>query len=87
MRNSRRLKGPVHTASVPTPGDPRLTFFIDALRLLEAFVESEPFLLRISAAKRLRDRAERDARQAGEERVTALHVARAQRSFTEGLAA
>jgi chlorophyllide a reductase subunit Z len=59
----------------------------DALQLLEAFVESEPFLLRISAAKRLRDRAERDARQAGEERVTALHVARAQRSFTEGLAA
>jgi chlorophyllide a reductase subunit Z len=59
----------------------------DALRLLEAFVESEPFLLRISAAKRLRDRAERDARRAGEERVTADHVARAQRSFTEGLAA
>ena len=42
-----------------------------------AYVESEPFLVRISAAKRLRDRAERDARQAGEERVTAARVARA----------
>jgi hypothetical protein len=43
MRNSRRLKGPVHTGSVPTPGDPRLTFFIDALRLLEA--TTVPFLV------------------------------------------
>jgi 3,8-divinyl chlorophyllide a/chlorophyllide a reductase subunit Z len=49
----------------------------DAQALLEAFVETQPFLVRISAAKRLRDRAERDARQAGAPKVTAAHVARA----------
>jgi 3,8-divinyl chlorophyllide a/chlorophyllide a reductase subunit Z len=47
----------------------------DAHRLLEEYVETEPFLVRISAAKRMRDRIERDARQAGEERVTAARVA------------
>src|SRR6185436_9054528 len=43
----------------------------DAHALLGEFVESEPVLVQISAAKRLRDRAERDAKRAGEERVTA----------------
>lgn len=42
----------------------------DAEAALNERVEREPFLVRISASKRLRDRAERDARQAGEERVT-----------------
>ena len=46
-----------------------------ALRLLDEYVESEPFLVRISAAKRLRDRVERDAREAREGRVTAARVA------------
>ena len=46
-----------------------------ALRLLDEYVESEPFLVRISAAKRLRDRVERDARHAREGRVTAARVA------------
>jgi chlorophyllide a reductase subunit Z len=47
----------------------------DAHSLLDEYVESEPFLVRISASKRLRDRAERDARAAGEERITAARVA------------
>jgi chlorophyllide a reductase subunit Z len=59
----------------------------DALRLLDQYVENEPFLVRISAAKRLRDRAERDARQAGEERVTAARVQRARAGMSEGRAA
>ncbi|MEQ8967907.1 MAG: chlorophyllide a reductase subunit Z [Azospirillaceae bacterium] len=43
----------------------------EARRLFDAHLESEPFLVRISAAKRLRDKVERDARRAGEETITA----------------
>ncbi|GAC1340591.1 MAG: chlorophyllide a reductase subunit Z [Acetobacteraceae bacterium] len=46
-----------------------------AVQLLDEAVEREPFLVRISAAKRLRDRVERDARSAREGRVTASRVA------------
>ena len=34
-------------------------------QMLEEMIEAEPVLVRISAAKRMRDRAERDAREAG----------------------
>ena len=46
----------------------------EAQHLLDEYVETEPFLVRISAAKRLRDRVERDARNAGETRVTSARV-------------
>ncbi len=49
----------------------------DALALLEAHVEAEPFLVRISAAKKLREQIEHAMRQAGEARVTAARVASA----------
>ncbi len=49
----------------------------DAQRLLDDYVEREPFLIRISAAKRLRDQADRDAQLSGEQRVTAERVAKA----------
>lgn len=36
MRSARRMKEPVNTGMVPAPGDPRLAFYTDALRLLGA---------------------------------------------------
>ena len=56
----------------------------DAQRLLDELVRGQPVLVQISAAKRLRDRAERDARRAGEERVTVARVARARDALTNG---
>jgi chlorophyllide a reductase subunit Z len=59
----------------------------DAQRLLDELLEAEPVLVRISAAKRLRDRAERDARGAGEDSVSAARVALARDALKRGLAA
>jgi chlorophyllide a reductase subunit Z len=58
----------------------------DARTALDALVDAHPVLVRISAAKRLRDAAERAARRAGEERVTAARI-RMQSASTEGEAA
>jgi len=60
----------------PTPARPAEVWDEDAVRLLDQRVESEPFLLRISAAKRLREQVEKAARTAGEQRVTAAMAAR-----------
>jgi chlorophyllide a reductase subunit Z len=46
----------------------------DALAILDRQVASEPFLVRISAAKRLRERVESQARAAREGRITAARV-------------
>ena len=48
----------------------------DAVAGLDDAVAAEPFLVRISAAKKLRERIERDAREAREGRVTAERVSR-----------
>jgi len=59
----------------------------DASRQLEAYVEREPFLLRISAAKRLRDSVEHDVRLAGRDRVTAADLSAALSALGAGRAA
>ncbi|MEQ1651844.1 MAG: chlorophyllide a reductase subunit Z [Hyphomicrobium sp.] len=59
----------------------------DASAALDDLISRQPVLVRISAAKRLRDGAERAARRAGEERVTATHVTSTDRILKEGKAA
>jgi len=62
------------TDATPARHDEALPWDTEAQALLDRKVAEYPVLVRISAAKRLRDRAERGARAAGEERVTAARV-------------
>jgi chlorophyllide a reductase subunit Z len=63
----------------PTPArqHAELSWDEDAKALLDRLIEAQPVLVRISAAKRLRDLAERAARHAGEQRVSVYRLARA----------
>lgn len=56
----------------------------DAQRLLEERLAQQPFLIRISAAKRLRDRAEEAAKQAGSSTVTGSCFAAVLKTTAEG---
>jgi chlorophyllide a reductase subunit Z len=56
----------------------------DAQELLDEIVSNEPVLVQISAAKRLRDRAERDARKANEDRITAARVSKSRDAMRQG---
>ena len=49
--------------------DKPITWSLEAHALLEELIEAEPVLVRISAAKQMRDRAEREARQSGRSSV------------------
>jgi len=68
-------------------GDRELPWDADAQRRFEKYVEDQPVLVRISAAKRLREQAETRARQSGQERVASKHVESAQADLQKGRAA
>ena len=59
----------------------------DAMAMLDECVQAEPVLVRISAAKRVRDRAERDARRAGEERITLSRIEKTREDLFAGVPA
>jgi chlorophyllide a reductase subunit Z len=63
--------------ATPAKRENQLPWRDDAIAALDALVEAEPVLVRISAAKRLRDTAERAARLAGDTQVTTDHLHRA----------
>ena len=73
--------------ATPARAHQELQWDEDAKAALDDLVETQPVLVRISAAKRLRDLAERDARRAGEHRVTATRVVQSQSHLAEGRAA
>jgi 3,8-divinyl chlorophyllide a/chlorophyllide a reductase subunit Z len=51
---------------------------------LTELIQNDPVLVQISSAKQLRDRAERDAKKAGEDRVTEARVIAARRALLHG---
>ncbi|MDN2566045.1 chlorophyllide a reductase subunit Z [Aquibium sp. A9E412] len=70
----------------PTPARPEMAWAEAAKSALDESLASEPVLIRISAAKRIRDAAEAAARREGHERVEAEHVRSARRTVAVGAA-
>ncbi len=68
--------------ATPARLQPELDWNDDAKMEFDRLVDAHPVLVRISAAKRLRDAAERDARHSGQETVTVASVARARVTLT-----
>ncbi|MEM1040216.1 MAG: chlorophyllide a reductase subunit Z [Pseudomonadota bacterium] len=68
--------------SAPARVQNSLPWDSDARRRLDEVVDKEPILIRISAAKTLRDRTERDALDAGEDRVTVDRVMASSRTIS-----
>jgi 3,8-divinyl chlorophyllide a/chlorophyllide a reductase subunit Z len=73
----------------PTPArrHAELVWDADATETFERLVAAQPVVVRISAAKRLRDAAERAARQAGEDKVTEARLLAAETTALAGRAA
>ena len=61
--------------ATPSKIQPSLQWDLDAHRLLDKLVDEQPVIVRISAAKTLRDASEAAARRQGSTRVTTEHVA------------
>jgi chlorophyllide a reductase subunit Z len=70
--------------ATPSRLQTELPWLDDAKALLDELLDAQPVLVRISAAKRLRDRAEAAARRAGEVEISAAHVARARLALADG---
>jgi chlorophyllide a reductase subunit Z len=70
--------------ATPSRLDAELPWNDEAQRLLDQVLEQSPVLVRISAARRLRDAAERNARNAGSDHVTEDFVQSARRALLEG---
>ncbi|MGF1620511.1 MAG: chlorophyllide a reductase subunit Z [Rhodomicrobiaceae bacterium] len=73
--------------ATPAKRERQLPWTAEAIATLDRLVEAEPVLVRISAAKRLRDAAESAARLAGDEEVTNGHIRKVSGSLAGTVAA
>jgi chlorophyllide a reductase subunit Z len=70
--------------ATPAKQHEQLPWDEEARKVFDRVVESFPILIRISAAKRLRDAAERKAKEAGDSRVATSHIDLATAALSEG---